>query len=217
MITPSPPTTPNIRFIWDDNVGKQFLGERLRVDTDADGAIAPEHRSDSARLQNIVRFLTDIKDPLGELNKQWWASSNAEMIRKEHKELFTMRGDHAEEYRTGHGMFDQQLAGDWASPAFIPAAQLDLITLTLEVLARDSVANAARSQCEAFHVAYEEFKQVAFNQAKEQAMEQHLGQPLTEAQAVSESDQEALAWIENQARDSIETAKRALGSVMQTL
>ena len=45
-------------------------------------------------------------------------------------------------------MFDQQ--GDWMSPAFVPAAQQDLITLTLEILARDPVVEAAPLQRKAF-------------------------------------------------------------------
>ncbi|KAH9173679.1 hypothetical protein EDB89DRAFT_2242063 [Lactarius sanguifluus] len=215
MITNSPPTTPNGYFIGDDNPGKQFLNERLRVD--ADGGVAPEYSSDSARLQNIVRFLRDIKDMLGELNKLWWTSKNAELIRKERKELFSRRRNHSEKYHTRHGKFDQQLEGDQVSPVSVSAAQQDLITLTLEILGRDSVANAAESERETFRVAYEEFEKVAFTQAKEQAKEQRLGQPLAQMRVLSDSDQEALAWIENEARDGIETVNRALGSVMLSL
>ncbi|KAI9434945.1 hypothetical protein H4582DRAFT_726434 [Lactarius indigo] len=206
MIT-SPLSTFDVFFIGDHNFGKQFLNERLGVDAYMEGA-------DGARLRNIARFLEDIKDTLGELNKQWWASSNAELIRKQRKQLFTARRDLTQRHHTGDGMFHQQ--GDRASPAFVPAAQQDLITLTLEILARDPVAGSAKPQWEAFRVAYEEFEKVAFIQAKKQAMEQHLGQPLAETRVLSESDQEALAWIENQAGDSIEMAKRALGSVMQS-
>ncbi|KAH9032701.1 hypothetical protein EDB85DRAFT_2145453 [Lactarius pseudohatsudake] len=60
----------------DQKSGKEFLDERLCVDA----GIAPEYRGDSARLQNIVRFLADIKDMPGELNRQWWSSKNADHI-----------------------------------------------------------------------------------------------------------------------------------------
>ncbi|KAH9011313.1 hypothetical protein EDB85DRAFT_2229469 [Lactarius pseudohatsudake] len=202
-----------------DETSKQFLTKRVGDDAGADGVVDPVYHlcSDRARLQNIVRFLTDIKDMLGELNKQWWTSKNAELIRKKRKDLFTTRDAHTEGYRTDHGKFDQQPEGDRASPAFVPAAQLDLITLTLEILARDSVANTAESQREAFRVAYEEFENAAFTQAKEQAKEQRLGKLLEQMRVLSESDQEALNWIENEARDGIETANRALGSVMRSL
>ncbi|KAH8995453.1 hypothetical protein EDB92DRAFT_1943456 [Lactarius akahatsu] len=220
MVTPSPPSTPNEFFIGDHNSGEQFLDDRLRVDAFADGGANPNYlpRSESARLQNIVRFLIDIKDTLGKLNKQWWSSNNAELIRKESKELFSRRGDLTEGYRTGNGKFDQQSDGDRrASPAFMPAAQLDLITLTLEILARDSVAGAATSQREAFRAAYEEFKQVAFTQAMEQAQDQRLGQPLAQMLVLSASDQEDLAWISTQAWDGTEMVKRALEPVTQSL
>ncbi|KAH9033189.1 hypothetical protein EDB83DRAFT_1833845 [Lactarius deliciosus] len=88
------------------------------------------------------------------MNTRWWASNNTELIRKERLKLLKARRDHTEEYRTGK--FDQQPEGDRASPAFVPAAQLDLITLTLEILARDSVADAAESEREAFRAAYRE-------------------------------------------------------------
>ncbi|KAI9439626.1 hypothetical protein H4582DRAFT_1941885 [Lactarius indigo] len=120
-------------------------------------------------------------------------------------------------YRTGSGKFDQKPDGHRASPAFMPAAQLDLITLTLEILARDSFADAATSQREAFRVAFEEFVQVAFIQAKEKAEEQRLGWPLAQMRALSASDQEALARINTQAVDSIEMVKRALGPMVRSL
>ncbi|KAI9442053.1 hypothetical protein BJY52DRAFT_1318841 [Lactarius psammicola] len=77
------------------------------------------------------------------MNTPWW-TSNA--IRQERRALFEMR--HSIGYRLGRGMFDQQ--GDRASPAFVPAVQQDLISLTLEILARDS----------AFHDAYMDLVQV---------------------------------------------------------
>ncbi|KAH8983795.1 hypothetical protein EDB86DRAFT_3246871 [Lactarius hatsudake] len=209
MITSPAPTTPNV---WDDDTGKKFLTKRVGDGAGADGVVDPAYpRSDRARVQNIVRFLEDIKDTLGKLNKQWWTSNNADQIRLKRKELFAARRDHSEEYRTGHRNFDQQLEGDRASPAFVPAAQLDLITLTLEILVRDPLTDISMSQREALWVAYEEFKQVAFTHAGEQAKEQRLG--LARPRVLSQSDQEALAWIDTQAADGFEPVKRALESL----
>ncbi|KAH8983786.1 hypothetical protein EDB86DRAFT_221816 [Lactarius hatsudake] len=99
MTTHSPPTTPSESLIGDNKSGgKQFLNERLHVG--GDGGVAHEYHSDSARLQNIVCFLTDIREMLGDLNKQWWASKNWNLIRKECAELFRTRRSHTEEYRT---------------------------------------------------------------------------------------------------------------------
>ncbi|KAN0130560.1 hypothetical protein V8E53_011646, partial [Lactarius tabidus] len=53
----------------------------------------------------------------------------------------------SDEHLLGRGMSDQR--GNRASPAFLPAAQQDLITLTPEILARDPVPNPATSQREA--------------------------------------------------------------------
>ncbi|KAH9007890.1 hypothetical protein EDB85DRAFT_2174727 [Lactarius pseudohatsudake] len=210
MINPSHCTldgfvTGDVSLIWDGNTSKQFLAKRLRVGTHMDGSVVPEYHphSDSAHLQNIVRFLADIKDMLIDLQGALEALKGT---------LWSYG-----RVRTSHGKFDQQLEGNWALPAFVPAAQQDLIALTLEILAWDPIMGAATLQREAFCVAYEEFKKVVFTQAKEQAKEQRLGQPLAQTWVLSESDQEALAWIEMQAGDSIEMVKRALGSVMQNL
>ncbi|KAH9008331.1 hypothetical protein EDB85DRAFT_2164569 [Lactarius pseudohatsudake] len=187
MITTSSFTIPNVFFIGDHKSGKELLGERLRVDA----GVAPEYRGDSARLQNIVRFLADIKYILGELNRQWWTSKNADQISLKCKELFATRRDPTEEYRTSHRNFDQQLEdATGALPAFVHATQLDLITLTLEILVRDPLTDISTSQRAALWVAYEEFKQVVFTQAGKQAKEWRLGQPLTQLRVlVSQSDQ----------------------------
>ncbi|KAI9449822.1 hypothetical protein BJY52DRAFT_1419836 [Lactarius psammicola] len=212
MITPPRRTlenfiTPNVHFIGDDNDGKQFLDKRLRVGSDADGGGAPDYhpRSDSARLQNIMRFLVDIKEPLRYMNSQFWTSEYAESIRRERRGLYETR--HTEEYRTGLGRFDQQ--GDRASPAFVPAAQQDLVTLTLEILARDPVANVAKPRSEAFRNAYIQFVQVALTQALEQARGQ--------AQVMPGSLLETLARIQAQAADSFEMVKRTLEPVVESL
>ena len=150
MITPPRCTldnfvTPTDGFIGENFACQQFLARRLRI---KDGGVAPGFlpNSDNARLQNIVRFLEDIEGTLHFMNTQWWASDEADLIRRQRQDLYDKR--HKGEYALGHGTFDQQ--GDRTSPAFVPAAQQDLIVLTLEILARDPVVDAATSQREAF-------------------------------------------------------------------
>ncbi|KAH9173653.1 hypothetical protein EDB89DRAFT_2068446 [Lactarius sanguifluus] len=140
--------TPDVGFIGDDNAGKRFLAKRLRF-----GSFAPG--------TNLVCFLADIKDILGLMDTDRWTSSNADSIRRERQAPFDAR--HAVKYRHGRSMFDLQ--GDRTSPAFMPAAQQDLITLTLEVLARDPVTDAVMSQRDAFHGAYEDLVQVTSSQS----------------------------------------------------
>ncbi|KAI9439014.1 hypothetical protein H4582DRAFT_2128559 [Lactarius indigo] len=62
----------------------------------------------------------------------------------------------------------------WASPVFLPAARQDLITLTLEILARVPVADTTPPQCAAFHDAYEQLAQVISTHVDEQALVQAL-------------------------------------------
>ena len=159
----------NLIFIGDDNTGKQFLAKRLRVSPTGDGLIAPElhPNSDAARLQNIVRFLADIRAPLWYMNREWRSSDNPNSICRERQALSETR--YTEAYRDGYGLFDQK--GDRTSHAFIPAAQQDLIILTLEVLARGPVANAATSHREAFRDVYMELEQDTMRQAQEQAVQ----------------------------------------------
>ncbi|KAH8977819.1 hypothetical protein EDB86DRAFT_3091418 [Lactarius hatsudake] len=187
--------TPNVCFTEDDITVEQFLAKRLRVGADADGGDVPDYdlHSDNARLQNIVRFLMDTKDMLRYTNTQCGRA------------LFDTR--HTEEYRTGRGTFDQQ--GNRGSPAFVPAAQQDLITLTLEILARDPVANATTSQRDAFRDACMQLAKVASIQARAQA--------LAQTQVLPELVFETLARSQAQAADSIEMVKRALEPVAQSL
>jgi hypothetical protein len=134
-------------FIGDENTGKQFLSMRLCVGPMADGGVAPElhPNSDSARLQNIVRFLADIMDTPQHLDVTW-RSDNLDSIRRERQLLFETR--HTPGYLHDYGIFDQR--GDRASPTFVLAVEQDLIILTLEILARDPVANAGTTQRAAF-------------------------------------------------------------------
>ena len=55
-----------VGFIGNTNTGKKFLAKRLGYDPNADGHAPPKFQpnSDTARLQNIVRFLADINDTL---------------------------------------------------------------------------------------------------------------------------------------------------------
>jgi hypothetical protein len=209
--------TPVVGFIGDNSAGKQFLAKRLRVGPKADGGVAPGfHRnSDTARLQNIVRFLSDIKDTLQFMNTQWWGSDDAESIRRERQELFDKR--HTEDFILGHGTFDPQ--GDRASPAFVSAAQQDLITLTLEILARDPVANAATLQREAFRDICTRLGQEAKAQAQTPVPTPSRRQTQAQAHIFLESREEleALALRQVQAADSMEMVKRALEPVLQDL
>ncbi|KAF8261485.1 hypothetical protein EI94DRAFT_795691 [Lactarius quietus] len=215
MITPPRRTldtfvTPIFDFIGDSMTGKQFLAKRLRLGTNTDGGIAPEyHPSDSVRLQNIVHFLSDIKDALQYMNTEWWASENADSIRRERRVLHEAR--HTEDYPTARGTLDQQ--GDRrASPAFVPAVQQDLITLTLEILARDPVANAATSQRGAFREVCMRLGQVATTQARTQARSQMQAQ--TQVPQDPRSVFETWASAQVQAADSIEMVRRALEPVL---
>ena len=157
--------TPPLMFVsvtdglkWDKGPGRQFLDERLRDDPDASPDAAPDDipdsaadsappfdlNSDTTRLQNITRFLADIKDTLQDMNRRPWGPDRAESILRQ--ELFKKR--HTTQYVLGRYMLDQP--GNRTSPAFVRAAQQDLITLTLEILARDPVAYAETPQREAF-------------------------------------------------------------------
>ena len=159
----------NIVFIGDDNTGKQFLAKRLRIDPTMDGRVAPEihPNSDAARLQNIVRFLGDIKYLLPDMVRGWWLSNDPNSIYRWRDALSESR--YTDDYRKGFGIYDQK--GDRASAAFIPAAQQDLIILTLEVLARGPVADTATSQREAFLRGYVLFERYTIVEAEAQAAE----------------------------------------------
>jgi hypothetical protein len=205
----------DVRFIGDDDSIQQFLANRLRVGAFPHQPRDDSHRhsdsdshSDSARLQNIVCFLADIKNTLGLMTTQWWTADIADAIRQERRALFDAR--HTEEYRTGRGTFDHD--GNRASPQFIPAAQQDLITLTLEILARDSVATAVREQREGFREACHQIGQVAAAQARESAQVQTRVLPQS-----SPSVLEAWAFAQSQATDIIEMVRRALEPVLLDL
>ncbi|KAH8991183.1 hypothetical protein EDB92DRAFT_1994639 [Lactarius akahatsu] len=160
----SPESLDIIDELWDMPIRDIALSvRRLRFGPFAPGTVAPDSPSlnDTTRLQNLGCFLADIKDILGLMHTDRWTSNNADSIRRERQPLFDAR--HTVKYLHGRSMFDLQ--GDRTSPAFMPAAQQDLITLTLEILARDPVADAAMSQRDAFHDAYEDLVQVTSPQS----------------------------------------------------
>ncbi|KAH9037337.1 hypothetical protein EDB84DRAFT_1577617, partial [Lactarius hengduanensis] len=137
---------PHVPFIGDDEAGRRFLSKRLGlgvgVEENEDGTPAHGLNSDDARLQNRVSFFADT---IGW--KNWWTSDHVPYIDQHLRELFDAR--HSPGYRAGRGMFDQH--GDRSSPAFVPAAQQDLIALTGEILIRYRVADAAPLQHEALY------------------------------------------------------------------
>ncbi|KAH9023910.1 hypothetical protein EDB85DRAFT_2292725 [Lactarius pseudohatsudake] len=138
----SPESLEIIADLWDSPNDDVALSVRCVAAVVAAFMITPPRNTLDAD-NNVVCFLMDIKDRLGYMNTQLWTSDNARSILRE---------------RRGR-----------ASPAFVPAAQQDLITLTLERLARDPVTSVATSQHEAFCAAYTHFEQVALTQACEQA------------------------------------------------
>ena len=206
--------TPDIPFIGDDDASQDFLADRIRVSADANGGVTPEYlpRSDSARLQNIARFLTDITNTLRYMNTQWWTSDKADSIRRERQILYEAR--RTKEFRTGQGTFELQ-QGDRASDAFIPAAQQDLITLTLEIMARDPVGTAGRPQRKAFRDACHQLGEVAVAQAREQVRLQLP--PESPVPPESRSILEAWALAQAQAADVIDVVKLALDPVLVNL
>ncbi|KAH9054978.1 hypothetical protein EDB87DRAFT_1688618 [Lactarius vividus] len=215
-----------IPFIWEHDAGKNFLSKRLGISAGADGG-AIDPKSDSARLQNLVRFLKDITKTLRHMHARQWTSKDADMIRRVRQELFEMR--HTEEYRIGRGTFDQR--GDRESPTFVPAVQQDLITVTLEILARpvtksgakqgpkivaDPVAKAGEPQRAAFCKTWQKLVKSAFTEALKLAEEQAIVQARTQARVPPESVLRTLARIRVQAADSFEMAEGALQPVLKS-
>ncbi|KAH8977926.1 hypothetical protein EDB86DRAFT_2861363 [Lactarius hatsudake] len=218
--------TRTIPLIWEDDVGKEFLSKRLGISAGADGG-ANTPQSDSTRLQNLVRFLKDITKTLRYMHARQWSSNDADLIRRVRQELFDMR--HTEEYRTGRGTYDQR--GDRESPTFVPAVQQDLVTVTLEILARpitkaaekqgpkivvDPVARAEEPQRAAFCKAWQKLVKTAFTEALKLAGEHALAQARTQARVPPESVLRTLARIRVQAADSFEMAEGALQPVLKS-
>jgi hypothetical protein len=207
---------PDVPFIGEDLTCEQFLAKRLSFGADVyDGAI-PDYNlhSDNARLQNVVRFLADITNTLRYMNTQWWTSDKADSIRRERQVLYDAR--RTLEFRTGRSTFKQQ--GDHrASAAFMPAAQQDLITLTLEILARDPVVTAGRPQRKAFRDACHQLGEVAVTQVRERVRSQVHVHPQSPVPPGSRSILEAWALAQAQAADVIDVVKRALDPILMNL
>ena len=186
MITPPrgtletflPPKTP---FIGNIRAGKQFLSRRLagaRVDLSP----GTDLHSDDARLQNLGRFLKDLTTTIGYMDRSLWERDMAQSICDERLVLFEARK--LENYLNGKDIYEQD--GNRKSPAFIPAAQQDLVTLTLHILTRDSLADAGPLQYQAFDGAYQELLQAArASQTRSQTPGQSLEQILTQSLALS--------------------------------
>ncbi|KAN0130540.1 hypothetical protein V8E53_011626 [Lactarius tabidus] len=212
-------------FIGDDNTGKQFLAKRLHVAPTADGVIAPEihPNGDTARLQNIVRFLADLKDAPQHEDNKWRSFDNSDSIRQERQKLIDQRQKLINQCQKPLDQRDIEECidgvhpiiiprSDRASPNFVPAVQQDLIILTLEILARDPVANAATSQREAFHHAFMELGHEVMIQAWIQAYEQRQAQAPHVLQDWEVHELDTLAQVK--AADFIEMIRRPLEPVL---
>ncbi|KAI9439581.1 hypothetical protein H4582DRAFT_1941702 [Lactarius indigo] len=149
------------------------------------------------------------------MNKKWWTSENADSIRRERRALFDARHrPPSDKNLPSDGTIDQQHGRE--SPAFVPAAQQDLILLTLEILVRDPIQKVATSRREAFGDVYKQFVQVALSQAQSQAQLQARGNWHT-PQVLPQLLLDTLAWIERQAAMSFDTIEHTLAPVLQNL
>jgi hypothetical protein len=141
---------PGVRFIGRETTGSDFLSRRLRMNENWED-------NDSARLQNIVQFLKDIKDSLSSMDAvSWMRPDTSEVlldeVRAERRVLHESR--HSAEYCSG--MFKAH--GNRTSLAFVPAVQHDLLAVTLEIVTRDSITGAAQVQRDAFHEMFSELE-----------------------------------------------------------
>jgi hypothetical protein len=153
----SPPVTvldkflsPGVPFIKEKEPGSHFLSERLHMGENGEGG-------DSARLQNIVLFLKDIRTAVSSMDVVLWMrpDSGGSLLEEVQAERRTLRESrHAAEYRSG--IFKAH--GNRTSPSFVPAVQHDLLALTLEIVTRDSVADAGQAQRDAFYDAFSELE-----------------------------------------------------------
>jgi hypothetical protein len=210
---------PDVRFIGEDFMGEQFLAKRLRDGASASVSYFPNYHlhSDNARLRNIVCFLEDIRGFIQFLNAQLRTFGDVHLIHQQRRALSDAR--HTNEYRVGRSTFDQQ--GDRASPAFVHAAQQDLITLTLEILARDPVATAAVAQREAFSDVFRRLGMTPpWPQARRSARMWRPANTQSHVLSVSQNVLDTLvSWGESvlPATDIIEIFSRALDPVLASL
>ncbi|KAH9059652.1 hypothetical protein EDB87DRAFT_1831967 [Lactarius vividus] len=216
MITPPSNTlnnsvTPIDGFIWHDITGERFLAKRFRVGDDGIGPRYHPH-CETARLRNIVHFLTDLKNKLPFMNSQWRTSITASSILRERMGLSDLR--QTTDYRMGYNTFQQH--GNRASSTFLPAVQQDLITLTLEILVRDPIAGAGKSRLGAIDVALQQLEQVMSIHASEQAKDQTVDQALAQQQLPTRSVRDNEAKNQALVHDIIEMVHSALQPVLAT-
>ena len=131
--------TPGVQFIGREKAGSDFLSRRLPM-------LENRENNDSARLQNIVLFLNDIRAYIASIDVVLWMRPDSEGslledVRAERRALRESR--HSAEYRSG--VFKPH--GNRTSLAFLPAVQHDLLALTLEIVTRpgDSVTQRRSS------------------------------------------------------------------------
>ena len=142
---------PGVRFIGGKKEpGPYFLSKRLHMDKNRED-------DDSARLQNIVLFLKDIREIVESMDKDLWmrlgpGGSLLNDVKAERDTLHEAR--HEAEYCTG----SFKSHGNRTSLEFGIAVQHDLLALTLEILARESVTGAAQVQRYAFRDAFSELE-----------------------------------------------------------
>ena len=140
-----------VQFIGEEKEpGPSFLSKRLDMDKNRE-----DHHDDSARLQNIVLFLKDIRGNVESMDKDLWMrlDPGGSLLVDVQAERKTLRAErHGAEYRSG--IFKPH--GNRSSLAFVLAVQHDLLALTLEILTRESVTGAAQVQRDAFDEAFTE-------------------------------------------------------------
>jgi hypothetical protein len=147
-----------VRFIGGEKEpGSNFLCKRLDMDKNREDDDNAQH-DDSARLQNIVLFLKDIRGAIESVDKVLWMRLDAgrNLLVDVRAERTTLRESrHGAEYRSG---IFKKLHGKRTSLAFVLAVQHDLLALTLEILTRESeyVTGAAQVQRDAFREAFSE-------------------------------------------------------------
>ena len=189
---------PGVRFIRREELGSNFLSRRLHMDENLQDDSA--HRNDSARLQNIVLFLKDIRVAVSSMDDVLSMLPDTEVgdVRAERRILRESR--HEKEYRWGK--FKSH--GNRTSQAFAPAVQHDLLELTLEIVTRDSVTGATQMARDAFHEAFSEF--VTF-----------VNGPLAEKRIIGTAEERIIGTTEGRIMGTAEMVVDALSPVAEKL
>ncbi|KAH9013844.1 hypothetical protein EDB85DRAFT_2031781 [Lactarius pseudohatsudake] len=195
-------STLNVGPIWDDDAGKKFLTRRLGDGANTDGGVGPgfHPRSDSGRLQNIVHFLSDIKNSLQDMNTRWWASDNAEIDPPR-----------------------APVAPRDASCGSVPHWAMERLTRTGTGSRPRSCLLRSRTSLYSLSRYWRGIPSRNIQAVQERSLTQALmrAQVLMRAQTrappQSQADYETRARIRAQAADSSDMVKRALGPVLQSL